>query len=411
MNGLREMLADVADEARTYEVTDRAVRAARRRARVHRYAPVAALAAVVLLVVGVWIPLGPSGGGPSLVAGPVPWLPEVVVPPAQAPPPLGADRPVGPGSLLYRVRDQPGTILVTSDGRQYTVPDGDDRTALSLSPDGRWLLLDVDGRLVVQDLRDGGRRQVSATDPSRLSWRWSPNGRWLMVGATAAELAAPAGEPVVRLVDLSTWRTAWSRSQPAGMSLLAVLDSGEILVRYAGADSLALLHPSGAERSLHLRLDGVLSPRERLSPAPVESQVLADGGSLLLRAWVELPADQLSATVPDDLLVLDISNGAALRRVALPDPVFRGPAGGPLSADPSKDTEPLGTASEPPSGTDAGYDIRVSAAVAPEGVLLRHHLLSGAVELELLDPGTGQLTLATRTDSRIDDLRPRGYPG
>lgn len=408
MNGLRELLEDVADQARTYDVTDRAVRAARRRERVHRYAPVAAVAAVVLLAVGIWVPLRPSGGGPSLVAGPVPWLPEVVAPPAQPPPVLDPGRPVGPGSLLYRVRERADTILLTSDGRRYTVPDGDDPGALSLSPDGRWLLLRDGDRMAIQDLRDGGRRELSTIDRKEISWRWSSNGRWLALGAT---LVPPAERGLMSLIDLTTGQTTWSHAQPAETSMLAVLDSGEVLAWNAGTTSLSAEHPSGAARSVPLRLAGAMRPGEGLNPQPVAAQALADGASVLMRVWALLPGgDGRTALVPDDLLMLDSGNGTVLRRFALPDPVFRGPAGGPPSADPSAGTQTSGTPSEPPAGwTDAAYDQRDSVAVAPEGVLLVHQTLSGSVELELLDRRTGELTVAARADDGVGDLRPRGY--
>lgn len=407
MSGLRGLLEDVADQARTYDVTDRAVRAAHRRERVHRYAPLAALAAVALLAVGIWVPLRSSGGGPSLVAGPVPWLPEVVAPPAQPPPVLDPDRPVGPGSLLYRVREQAGTILLTSDGRRYTAPDGDDRRALSLSPDGRWLLLRDGGRMAIQDLRDGGRRELGGTDQKEIAWRWSSNGRWLALGAP---LVPPGVRGTMSLVDLTTGQTIWSRGQPAESSILAVLDSGEILTWYAATTSLGAEQPSGAARSVPLRLAGAMRPNEGLNPQPVAAQALADGTNVLMRAWAFMPQGDKTVLVPDDLLMLDPRNGTVLHRFALPDPVFRGPAGGSPSADPSAGTPTPYDASQPPDGwTDAAYDKRDSVAVAPEGVLLVHEMLSGSVELELLDARTGELTVATRAGDRVGDLRPRGY--
>jgi hypothetical protein len=127
---------DVANQALTYDVTDRAVRAARRRARVDRYAPVAAVAAIALLVAGVWIPARFSGEAPSLAAGPVSWLPRVVTPPAKAPPVLGPDRRVGSGSLLYRVRVSRARSCSPRTGGSTPSRDGDDGIALSLSPDG-----------------------------------------------------------------------------------------------------------------------------------------------------------------------------------------------------------------------------------------------------------------------------------
>jgi hypothetical protein len=72
---------------------------------------------------------------------------------------------------------------------------------------------------LAQDLRDGGRRQMSATDAVHLFAQW----------------------PVARALDRPR------RSGGPDTSTLAVLDSGEILIRQA--DSLSLEHPSGATRN------------------------------------------------------------------------------------------------------------------------------------------------------------------
>ncbi|MDQ7905004.1 hypothetical protein RB614_10770 [Phytohabitans sp. ZYX-F-186] len=398
MSDLRELLSDVAEQARRYDVTDRAVRAARRRARARRYAPVAALAVVALVVGGVWIPLASTRTGDSMVAGPVPWLPEVVAAPAQAPPVLGANQRVGLGSLLYRVRGRPDTILLAQNGRQYTIPDAGDPVALALSPDGRWLLLDVDHRLLMQDLRDGGRRELSTTVPDRISWRWSSDGRWLVLAPALAETTAPAGDHTLRLIDLTAGGPVWSRTLPPGTFVLGVSGSGEIFTVYlgtepdaprTGVESLGVLHPSRAARTLPLRrIAGVLRPGEQLNVTP--GQVLVDGSHAIMRTWIAQAVGDVTAVSADDVLVVDTGSGAAQRRIELPDPVLRAaPRGRP--ADPVTDARDL-------------------LVTAPEGVLLLHHRLDGTVDLELMDRETGELRLATRrADDRIEDLRPRGY--
>lgn len=57
MNGIRELLDDIAAEAQRYEVTEAAVRSGRRRQRIARLAPVGVMLAVVVAAAGVWLPI------------------------------------------------------------------------------------------------------------------------------------------------------------------------------------------------------------------------------------------------------------------------------------------------------------------------------------------------------------------
>ncbi|HEU5109771.1 MAG TPA: hypothetical protein VFT95_14610, partial [Micromonosporaceae bacterium] len=116
MSGLGELLRDVAAEAGPYDVTDRAVRAVRRR---RRLAVVAPLAAALLVVAGTVasVPLRPDGADEALVwSNEVSWLPTRLVPVAK-PPPLPADRGVAPAVLAYETGDAvfPETLF-TEDG-------------------------------------------------------------------------------------------------------------------------------------------------------------------------------------------------------------------------------------------------------------------------------------------------------
>jgi hypothetical protein len=129
-------------------------------------------------------------------------------------------------------------------------------------------------------------------------------------------------------------------------------------------------------------------------PTNLTAQALIDG-AILVRTWVEKTTGERTVIMPDDMLVLDTRNGTVLRRLAIPDPTPGAPATAPPVMEPSGNP-----------GSDDAYDYREATAVTPQGVLLRHHRLSGGIELELMDPQTGELTVATHADDPIDDLRP-----
>lgn len=383
MSDLRELLADVAGEAKVYDVTGRAVRAAGRRSRARRYTPIAALLVVVLVVVAVWVPLASRGG--SLVAGPVRWLPALVAVPKKVPPVLTEHQRVGRGSLLFRVRDWPGMVLLTENGRHYTVPD-----AVSISPDGRWLLLGENDRLMVQDLRDGGRQQLSTRDPDDLSLRWSSNGGWLVIGPGPGAVMAPAGDRSIALIEAPSWRPKLISRSSQRAILLAAVDSGNFVTYEVEADGepslpppgwLSLYRPNGGPEAVSLATAAkALRPDENLDP---EHQVLGDGSTVMIRTWRKWSEGNATGPVPADILVLDGLSAAVHRRIELPTPSF---------------------------GSDGTGDYRELAAAAPEGILVWHFQRSAPVELELMDRATGKLTVATRaTGDRIEHVYPRGY--
>src|SRR5690349_9892376 len=138
MNALRDLLIEVAEEAKLYDGTDKAIQRVRRRRRLVRLAPLIAAAAVVVALLAVSVPLLRGGSDESLPIASVSWLPERLTP-AKNPESLPTDRAVGKGSLVYFPTvvgaDDPGYyVLLTVDGRHYRLPGQS-----SLSPDGRWL--------------------------------------------------------------------------------------------------------------------------------------------------------------------------------------------------------------------------------------------------------------------------------
>src|SRR5687767_12518722 len=120
MNALKDMLDDIAGEARSYEVTDRALRVVRRRRVAARLAPVAV---AVLVAGGLTVAVQPWGGGaPALPADAVAWLPRQLTP-ASTPLPLPDNRGVGLASLAYKLAGRDEVRLRTVDGREYVVPE------------------------------------------------------------------------------------------------------------------------------------------------------------------------------------------------------------------------------------------------------------------------------------------------
>src|ERR1700754_3572016 len=142
MTALKGLLEEMAEQAKVYDPTERALEVAKRRRRMTRIAPVAAALALVVGVGGVWLPLRSDPPG---AAATVDWLPRTLVMPRADPPPLPTDRGVAPASFAYtpvNAPDNGGTLLVTEDGEQYTViPRTDQQSYVDgISPDGRWMV-------------------------------------------------------------------------------------------------------------------------------------------------------------------------------------------------------------------------------------------------------------------------------
>jgi hypothetical protein len=112
---------------------------------------------------------------PGFPANPVSWLTLA--------PPLPADRPVGPASLVVRDADLTGARIVMPNGAQWTVSAGE---PVTLSPDGRWLGYLDGANFVFRDLASTEVRNVAGFKGPRPDRSWSPNGRWL-IGAVVGQ--------------------------------------------------------------------------------------------------------------------------------------------------------------------------------------------------------------------------------
>ncbi|GAA3752063.1 hypothetical protein GCM10022225_40480 [Plantactinospora mayteni] len=404
MSELRDMLGEVAEQAKVYDVTGRAVRVARRRRRAARLAPVAAAVAVVALGTVAVVGLRPDPPvGPAAVAVPaVDWLPDRLDVPASGPDPLPASGPVDRGVLVYAdLRPGgPAPVLLTEDGRQYrlaepvTSAQGYSHTRPTLSPDGRWLGEQRDGRYVLRDLTGTARHQL-ADGFSPVAW--SPESRWLLLTDNLDENAPP-----VRLDVTTGERRPVTGADSERWTPVAVLPGGDAVFLGIPKEptrrtnlELRLVDPAGdAEPTpVQLNLRWHLRPMESVG---TERPRLSPDGRALLFSVVEVADPEQGMPGLDhggELIRVDLTTNE-VRRIALP---YADRPGQPVPS-PSRAavrawwTEPLG--------------------YLPEGVLLRLHTADGAGDaLQVLDPATGVVGTVTELPARgptVEFVWPRG---
>lgn len=401
MDGFRNALDELAEQAKVYDVTGRAVRVARRRRRAVRLAPVAAATAVVLVGLVAVAGLRPDPSGGLDVAAPptLDWLPERLELPATDPDPLPATGTVGRGVLLYGT-SVPGAgppVLLTTDGRQHrlaeavTNKDGLSYSYPTLSPDGRWLGEQRAGRYAVRDLVGTARHELA---DGHAPVAWSPDSRWLLLTDNLHETAPP-----IRL-DLST-----GVQQPVpigdrqGWRAVAVLPDGDVLVNQIQLDNTR-------QRNLDVRIVDPLTGLDRsriqldLNPylATIEGRTwdpprLSPDGRRIWLGVVRIDRPEQGTPGLDgggDLLSVDLAT-EAVRRTSLPRPTVTPKAGrGPTP---------------PPSDTDRMEPI----GYLPEGVLLRTTDLRGDA-LRIMDPETGATGLVTELPGggSVDQVLVRG---
>ncbi|MFY1688946.1 TolB family protein [Plantactinospora sp. WMMB782] len=406
MNELRDMLGEVAEQAKVYDVTGRAVRVARRRRLAVRLAPMAAAAAVVAFgaVAVVGLRPDPPVGQLAAVTPTVDWLPSRLDLPA--PEPLPATGPVGRGVLVYEGGpDELAPVLLTEDGRQHRLAEPTwspvpsytptvlvSHTRPTLSPDGRWLGERRDGRYVVRDLTGTTRHQL-ADGLSPIVW--SPESRWLLLGnrddnAPPVRFDVTSGEQrPVPGVDRERW------------SPVAVLPDGEVVLLGGLAEptrrtsvELRLVDPVGGAEPTRIQLD-LRRHLRQLESVGSEQPMLSPDGRSLLFSVVEVADPRQGMPGLDhggDLMRVDLTSNA-VRRIELPYSDRPGPAKAGPSPAAARDwwTEPVG--------------------YLPEGVLLRLRTADGAGdELQVLDPGTGAVGRVTDlpADPAVEFVRPRG---
>jgi hypothetical protein len=194
MTGIRDLLADVAAEAPPYDVTNQALRTARRQRRIAWTAPFVAVVLVVAAAAWQW----PSATTIHQSAPAVPWLPARLAP--EESPALLSGGPVGPAALAY-TRDDGSTTLVTEDGRHY-----DAGPVHDLSPNGRWVVVMRGERLTLRDLTGTATRDLGLQGEVSVA-AWSPDSRWM------ATRSGPA-QRVTTVIDLATGQAA--ATMPAG---------------------------------------------------------------------------------------------------------------------------------------------------------------------------------------------------
>jgi hypothetical protein len=384
MSTLKELLTQVADEARLYDGTDRAVRALRRRRAAVRFAPVAAALVVATGVAATTLAVGRgTESGPSTVAAGLP----ARLSPANSPPDLPTDRGVGTATLGYVLRAHRDNAdefrLVTSDGRQYAVPRAD--WLVGISPDGRWLLWsEPSRRVVMRDLTGTGRYEFGPdTANGFVVAAWSPDSRRLAL-QILHNAASDVEDRVTLMVDLDP---VAQRTVPLdrGHSVCAVRNSGDMILCPPGDapwTKLRLVDSVTGRISREVDLDGIGPAFGRIALRPDDTTVV-----------IPTPG-----AIPTELVAIDLGTGRVTARYPLPTPTPQH-----ISKDPSG-AEEYGAA-----------DWRQLAAAPVEGVLLVHispradDPMSGrAVAVEMIAPETGALTVVTRVSGDIAWILLRG---
>ena len=357
MTELKQILAEAADEARSYNVTEVVVRRARRRRLLTRLTPAAAalLAGAVLLSAPVLPDRDAQTAAPVVVdaTGPaqdgqfdgVPTrLPDI------ATAPLPADRAVGRAAFLLCPRclsDE--SPLVTRDGRIYDLSSGPNPVfGDHLSPDGRWLAWVGQGESEGMSLRD-----LTGTVDRRFGRYtvvgWSPDGR-----AVALEPQRPLSDRpyAIIVVDLDTLTTReFPLRDPTRWSPVALLPSGDMVFvpaapttpdpaspdRFPGSPSrTTLATPSrgdglfyavadgvtGAVRPLDVPLAEVLARDETVATRHVDQAlhpvVSRDGEALFIQVLRTFERGSATLTTAGDILEISLKSGAVVRRIRLP---------------------------------------------------------------------------------------------
>jgi WD40 repeat protein len=400
MNGIRDLLADAATEAVPYDVTDRAVRVARRQRRLVRAAPFAA-AALVLLGVGATLPLRPAPPDDGATSTAVSWLPRRLTP-VTSPPPLPSG-PVAPAVLAYS-RSTSAPILRTEDGRSYGVPG---EAVRGISPDGRWLAYSSGGTVKLRDLTGTTQRTLGKDAETQLA-AWSPDGGSVAVQTRLAYDSVGADTTVVDL-DTGSRLATIPAARHGEASVCGLRDATALLLCAGDPESPRFdLWLVDGVTGRHLRHDSVdpsavLTDSERTAdwaspPAGLgnSGHLLPDGRTLLV--WTSDYLPDHGITMQGDLLSVDLDRpGAPARRHALPEAT-------------------LGATHRNPDGSinyDSG-ELRSGLAAVDGGILLAH-VMPGegpgrVAEIELLDTSTGTLRPVTTVAGDVDNVVVRGQP-
>jgi hypothetical protein len=399
-NGVSELFADLADEARVYGDLDLPVRVMRRRQRIARFAPVGVAALVVVASVLTYAAVRPAPAVTEDDAGDIPigsltWLPQSLSPPGSAPP-LPTDRGVGPAAVVVWLArpqgqgpavDPNAAYVVSTAGDRYRLPDG---RLFALSPDGRWLLSDASGRLRLRDLTGSRTIDVGPAPGWPVAAAWTSD--TLAVGRALDNPDEPATSHRAAIVDLSSGgvRTVSLARYPT-TAVCGLRDNGDLVLcsRDPAVDHVELWVVDGrtGEQRSHVDADltASLTPAERDAGRIVmpmtEVTAMPGGATVLVRTNRYVKTS--GVMVPGDLLVVDVSDGRVARRLALPEERVGRKVPAPADIGGVYFTVPVG---------------RTLESILDDGILLIRNgakgtgadaLISTVRGVELLDPATG----------------------
>jgi hypothetical protein len=404
---LREHFADLADQAKQYDVTETVVRRARRRRHLERLAPAAA--GVVLLV-------GALAWG-SAARGPAPTetsaLPVVDaageavrrgvdrLPPifsvSLPEPDLPVDHGVGRAALVYHDGDRPYQAVLLPDGSAYRAP----HAVSSLSPDGRWLAYGPEGDLRLRDLTGTAELRLGAVSPIG----WSPDGASVLLQSAVPDAGNP--DRVEVLEPRTGERHTIPVHDPDIWAPIGLLSSGDLLLSPRGArpgpadpspDSTPGPAPElgqptwgpGQRPGAFLAVADAVTGEQRGLPvaAPAERDEIGSGPAMpalpvpgrdtVLIQLLHRTGSQggVASYLDGDLLEVSADTGEAVRRIRLPEP----------------------SAERELTMVTAGRD----------GVLLVRHDGSDPAELELLDIDSGTRRIVTTLAPGVSVLVPGG---
>jgi hypothetical protein len=374
---LRDLLDDLATDARDYGDGDRAVATARRRVTARRVAVPAVVAvtmAALVLAIGVVrgslrLDVGPPGD-PSSAPPAVPDYPARIAEPVN-PEPLPR-APGGRAAFLWSpaCAGPCQAYLVMTDGRQFAVPRtvGPPAYDYTLSPDGTWLGGPAVTGYELRALTDGALISIVDTGEGDLTpWAWSPDGEWFLL---ARHMAGDVYHFVrVNLTDRSVRR-------------IASPEDGVVAINNDG-DLICWVYPGNKARQLPeltiVRSDGSTVDERITVRLPPNATDLIRDGEVVESYWLRLGPDGESG-----LLVLNRPNG--------PDD-YVPPRTGLLGVDLNLgfvtgriDLQPVGN-----GGPAKPWEVKASLA----GGVLFTHWPAGWTELVILNTVTGERVVAT----------------
>jgi hypothetical protein len=313
---LRDLLQDVADQARFYDVADAALSGARRRRRARLSVAPALVAAAVAGVVAIHPPR--TAPETSNFTPPVE-LALTALPAKVQPLPPGD---VGPGIMLargcYGANSDCDVRILLADGKQFRLPDANKAPTIfdepltipSLSPSGRRLIyLTAPKAAAVRDLETGAEQPVTGVDvggyrPSRAVWSADEN-----VVAVGGQTSAD-GPPRVVTVDARSGAAAKTTVGGWADVVAGVTPSGEPVLLRGSAVRLTVVREG--QRPLPLDNGTLLGRHEHFGGATgMFSALSPDGDTLAIAVF--------SGTRTTALLLFDLRTGRAKKRLNQPD--------------------------------------------------------------------------------------------